>query len=153
MERDIKNPFAPYVKHVNVSGYLLHTTFVTTLSIFNKIKISLSNFDFFYRKITYRYSKIGFLRKWFNKEQKPAGWFFLKFVHKTIALNNYSALTETIRLAKFEIKITVHYSYGKQNPVVTPWYLQSIRFRYPTGGQVYSFTFLAFEPWGENMVQ
>ena len=67
--------------------YLQHTTFRFYLINFQLNTDFPSRFCVFYRKITKRYSKIGFSRKCFWKEQKTVTFFFpppFCFLLKTI---------------------------------------------------------------------
>ena len=73
-----------------------------------------SRFCVFYRKITKRYSKIGFSRKCFWKEQKTVTFFFpppFCFLLKTIFYSrpNWKPC-QVLKIVKFEFKVTVHSS-------------------------------------------
>ena len=62
----------------------------------------------FYRKITYRYSKIGFSRKYFKKGKTPSPC-FRKTINSRNSLISYWNQFQVFEIVKFEFKVTVHY--------------------------------------------
>ena len=92
-------------------NYLPHTHIRLYLIGFQlKRRISLSNFAFFYRKITLALLKDRFLKKMLLIREKSVSFFFCK----TIGSNNFFycnwKLFQVFKIAKFEFKVTVHYS-------------------------------------------